>query len=336
VAQPDWAVYLSNVLTGLAGKISSVVGSWAKTTAYGDSDRSPILEALAGKISAGIPGAETVSIGDTEADVIAADVVNASRLAAHRDATSPVNRLTIKALDTLDFLQHWTASGGDTGGDSADTPVSDLPGALTAAEITDRIRRSDDRRLVVTPNMPGSIKGASVDLRIGNRFIVFERSTAAAFDALDPRQDPRSMQLAVERAWGDVLYLHPGQLVLASTLEYICLPGDLTAQVITRSSYGRLGLISATAVQVHPHFSGCLTLELVNLGEIPMAITPGERIAQLMLFTTTSVVAAPHVDDDKYRYPTGPEFSKVRDDSETRVLRNMRTSFDLKVGRQSL
>lgn len=53
------------------------------------------------------------------------------------------------------------------------------------------------------------------------------------------------MQMAVEKAWGDVFHLHPGQLVLAATLEYLVMPPDLAAQVITRSSYGRLGLISA-------------------------------------------------------------------------------------------
>lgn len=101
------------------------------------------------------------------------------------------------------------------------------------------------------------------------------------------------MQSLIRKGWGESFYLHPGELVLAATLEYIVMPADLTAQVITRSSYGRLGLLSATAVQVHPDFHGCLTLELVNLGEMPLAITPGERVAQLMFFTMTEDYLAP-------------------------------------------
>jgi len=335
VTKPDWAVYLTIVMSSLTSKIKEVVADWAGTPAYTQRARQSVVSELADRIADGIPGAESVAIHSEFVEVEPVDIINASWLAIHRGTTTPVNRLTLKALDTLAFLHQWRSAEGEKLREAPLAPASAAPGALTASEIAERLSRTDQRRLVVTPLLPGSVKGASVDLRTGNKFIVFERSTAAAFDALDPAQDPRSMQSSIERAWGDVLFLHPGQLVLASTLEYISMPGDLTAQVITRSSYGRLGLISATAVQVHPYFAGCLTLELANLGEIPMAITPGERIAQLMLFTTTSPAAEPE-SGDKYRFPTGPEFSKVREDRETEVLRNMRRRFDERVGRRSL
>ena len=114
--------------------------------------------------------------------------------------------------------------------------------------------------------------------------------------------------------------------MLAATLKYVVMPPDLAGQVITRSSYGRLGLLSATAVQVHPRYSGCLTLELVNLGEVPMAITPGERVAQLMLWHTHPD-SADQPDDGKYRRPTGPVFSKIRSDRDADVLRGLRSAF---------
>ena len=44
----------------------------------------------------------------------------------------------------------------------------------------------------------------------------------------------------------------------------------------------RIGEI-ATAVGVHSGFSGCLTLEITNLGEVPIAIYPGMTICQLFL-----------------------------------------------------
>jgi dCTP deaminase len=53
--------------------------------------------------------------------------------------------------------------------------------------------------------------------------------------------------------------------------------------VVGKSSLGRRGLIIATATGVHPGFTGCLTLELTNVGEIPVAIQPGMRICQLFL-----------------------------------------------------
>lgn len=332
VVQPDWSVYLSRVLSGLSSQVAGAVRSWANCDAYSSLSREEIVVSIADRIAAGIPGGEAVETSSGVESVKPADVINAAWLALHRGATTPINRLALKALDTLDFMDHWREAGGGVE-DVEDADVkSDTAGALTEPEIVSRLRRVDKSRLIVTPWLPASVKGASLDLRIGNRFIIFERSTAAAFDALSSAQDPRSMQVPIERPWGDVLYLHPGQLVLAATLEYLVLPGDLTGQVITRSSYGRLGLISATAIQVHPHFAGCLTLELVNLGQLPMVITPGERIAQLMLFTTTNPLDPTH--REKYRYPTEPEFSKVRDDAESEVLSRMRQQFDRRIGRQ--
>ncbi|MDQ1745907.1 MAG: hypothetical protein QOD07_170 [Frankiaceae bacterium] len=338
IAQPDWAVYLSEVLTGLAPAIKRAVAKWDEAPSYRAQRRTSVVDELAARFEMGIPGAEVVHVGGSAIAVDAADIVNAAWLATHRRVPKPINRFALKALDTVDFMHHWRDAGGDiaAGAMSGGTALN-TRGALTEKAIRARVKSHSANRLVLTPLLAGSIRGASIDLRIGNKFILFERSTAAAFDPVDPAQDPRSMQTVVERAWGDVLYLHPGQLVLAATLEYIVLPADLTAQVITRSSYGRLGLISATAVQVHPNFAGCLTLELVNLGEMPMAITPGERVAQLMLFTTTNPVPPPVPgDEDKYRYPTGPEFSKVRDDAETESLRQMRRRFDSRLGRRSI
>jgi dUTPase len=48
---------------------------------------------------------------------------------------------------------------------------------------------------------------------------------------------------------------------------------------------GRCGLIIATATGVHPGFFGCLTLELSNVGEIPIAVKPGYPIGQLFFHT---------------------------------------------------
>jgi hypothetical protein len=67
------------------------------------------------------------------------------------------------------------------------------------------------------------------------------------------------------------------------TLEWIRLPKNLAAYVIGKSSWGRRGLIIATATGVHPGFKGCLTLELSNVGELPIAIKPGMNICQLFL-----------------------------------------------------
>ena len=80
---------------------------------------------------------------------------------------------------------------------------------------------------------------------------------------------------------GGSLIIHPHQFILAATLEYIRLPPDLMSYVIGRSTWGRLGLIVATAVGIQPGFAGTLTLELRNLGETPLTLYPGQAIGQL-------------------------------------------------------
>ena len=67
--------------------------------------------------------------------------------------------------------------------------------------------------------------------------------------------------------------------------------------------------------------AGTLTLELVNLSTIPIILTPGERIAQLVLWRTLAVAET----EEKYNYPIGPQFSRVRDDPEADVLRSLRS-----------
>ena len=38
----------------------------------------------------------------------------------------------------------------------------------------------------------------------------------------------------------------------------------------------------ATATAIHPGFGGTITLEMVNLGEVPLIIYPGLRVAQVV------------------------------------------------------
>jgi deoxycytidine triphosphate deaminase len=83
--------------------------------------------------------------------------------------------------------------------------------------------------------------------------------------------------------FGADFILHPRSFVLGVTLEWLRLPCDLAGYVVGRSSWGRRGLVIATATGVHPGFTGCLTLELTNLGDVPIAIRPGMAIGQLFL-----------------------------------------------------
>jgi dCTP deaminase len=126
---------------------------------------------------------------------------------------------------------------------------------------------------------------AAVDVRLGFHFALVSPSSHGVIDELNDKEDFRNRIRTLYRSeyvsFGARLVIHPHQFILAETLEYVRLPPTLAAYVIGRSSWGRLGLIVATAAGIHPGFSGTLTLELRNLGETPLALYPGQTIAQL-------------------------------------------------------
>lgn len=168
-------------------------------------------------------------------------------------------------------------------------------GALSGKTIRELLQKTEpkdrDKRLVVSPILEPKEQlkdaEASIDVRLGFDFALV---TASDVDSIDEfSETPKwtnedgfeRLYKLIYRPIGQKLVIHPHQFILASTLEYIRLPYNLTSYVVGRSTWGRLGLIVATAIGIHPKFAGTLTLELRNLGETPLTIYPGQTIAQL-------------------------------------------------------
>lgn len=177
-----------------------------------------------------------------------------------------------------------------------------------------------DRRLVVTPLLStAQVQSGSLDVRLGTDFILLKRSARGPIDPLagDTVSD---FQERVRVEVGDRMILHPNQLVLGATLEYLSVPPDLMAYVIGRSSWGRLGLMVATAIMVQPGYRGSLTLELANLADTPVYLYPGVRVAQLVFHGLESPSAPYAGPQAKYQAPVGPEFSKLAEDRDWSVI----------------
>ena len=151
-------------------------------------------------------------------------------------------------------------------------------------EIKSRLSGDLSKRLFITPLISDDQVGSvSIDLRLGNVFVVFKRTKYSGLDLLDQSKEviESRIQEFQERVYvplGEKLFLHPQQLVLGSTLEYVRIPNDLVAEVIGRSSWGRLGLILSAATLIHPGFAGVITLELANEDDVPIPLIPGLRI----------------------------------------------------------
>ncbi len=202
-----------------------------------------------------------------------------------------------------------------------------LPSFLGNQQLLERLYYPTfEDRLVVSPLIDPNtqIQGGAIDLRLGTKFLMTQRAEINLIDPLEVSEDEIMKVLQrVDLPLGSPLVLHPDMLVLASTLEYVALPRDLSASVITRSSYGRIGLLSATAVQVHPGYKGCITLELVNYGETAIRLYPGLRIAQLVLHQVgKSDIPA----KQKYHLATEPEYPKFWQEKDRDVLEYLRNN----------
>ena len=199
---------------------------------------------------------------------------------------------------------------------------------LNIKEIKKRLYKTkiDEKRLIVTPilNLKDQVDGPGIDLRLSNQFIVFNPENIPYFNIgnLDHRQinkQIRKYQSHVIVPFHQSFILHPKTIVLASTLEYISMPTDIEGTLEGRSSWARLGLIIATACAIDPGFKGCITLELNNLGNIPISLYPGIRLAKLILTETISK-SKYNPKNKKYFCQIGPEFSKIHLDKELKIF----------------
>jgi dCTP deaminase len=176
--------------------------------------------------------------------------------------------------------------------------------AFGRGEIIDRMIKGD---LTVSPLLSEKqIGAASVDLRMGNvALFVRARGISHVDPAFASRRDTKDHESETryqqkherhELPFGTRLLLHPGALVLIPTLEWVTLPEDVMGAVTARSTWAREGLSIATATLIEPGYQGIVTLELANLGEIPIALYPGLEIAQISFIKTVGDTRRPHAD----------------------------------------
>lgn len=191
---------------------------------------------------------------------------------------------------------------------------------LTKSDIWRALHEGQNGKgLVITPllNRGKEIGTSSVDLHLGHEFIVFRRAKATALDIKEGKRLKENIYMYQRKeriSRGQRFVLHPGQLALGASLEYVCLSQNISGNIVGRSTWGRTGLVIATATKIDPGFRGCVTLELVNEGEVPLVLYPGLCVAQVVLMRTEK----PRAYKGRYKCPTGPEFPKL--DEELKSL----------------
>lgn len=165
-------------------------------------------------------------------------------------------------------------------------------------------------RLVIDPFEERALQPASVDLRLGREFRVFRNYRLPYIDVKVDVPQLTELETVDD---DNPFILHPGEFVLAVTLERVELPADLVGRLDGKSSLGRLGLIvHSTAGFVDPGFKGRLTLELTNVANLPITLYYAMPVSQISFSRLTTPAERPYgkAAGSKYQDQTGPEPSR--------------------------
>lgn len=165
----------------------------------------------------------------------------------------------------------------------------------------------DSGALVVEPLCDESIQPASIDCRLGSHFLVVEDRNMGTIDL--------NSEILYREYEDDQIVIPPHSFLLATTLERITLPNNLTAFVEGRSSIGRIGLFIQNAGWVDPGFDGQITLELFNANSLPIRLEAGRRICQLVFCQLDQDALNPY--RGKYQGQRRTTGSRVYKDSES-------------------
>lgn len=188
---------------------------------------------------------------------------------------------------------------------------------LSDGDIRERLKEGD---LVVDPidDPELQIQPASVDLRLDRTFVVYQVTHVPYVDPFEQETLDRYTE-EVNIKDGDGFILHPNEFALGSTKERVEIPADLVGRVEGRSSIGRLAVVvHATAGFVDPGFQGHITLELSNLGNVPVKLYPDMRISQIVFHETKSPAELPYGQErgSKYQSQNKPTPSRLGIDEE--------------------
>ncbi|HEY6342830.1 MAG TPA: dCTP deaminase, partial [Bryobacteraceae bacterium] len=150
-------------------------------------------------------------------------------------------------------------------------------------------------KIKISPALqPEQFGSCSVDFRLGGEFSIFEHSRHAYID-LRERTAIQDIMRTIRVPLDEPFILQPHEFALAITEETLELDDDVLGRLEGRSSLGRIGIIvHGTAGLFDPGWSGKATLELSNLGRMPVALYPGMRICSFTFEQLSSPAAVPY------------------------------------------
>jgi len=193
---------------------------------------------------------------------------------------------------------------------------------LEKEQIITSLNSTESDSLFISPLLDlKQIGETSIDLRLGYDFLVSVLTRKPYINLQSVDEDYRDISTyfqTTRREIGDRFILYPNQIALTTTLEYVSLPNNMYADILTRSSFTRLGIHVNTMIQ--PGFRGCFSVELFNYGNNAVELIVGSRMFQIRLFSINVSRSYGSISNRKYIGNVRPTPSKANEDIDLLVL----------------
>lgn len=188
-------------------------------------------------------------------------------------------------------------------------------------------------QVVLHPYVKETINGSSVDVTLGKWYYKIERNNLGGvynpFDASAvKRYFDGPYEAEIHKEWADkngrklfvgipadhpIIVLQAGERILAHTHEFVGIKGNGTSTMQARSTWGRNGVaVCLDAGWGDPGYINRWTMEIYNMNQRDAVVLPvGERIAQMVFYTTGPVESEYHKLSGKYQLSKASEVEKM-------------------------
>lgn len=157
------------------------------------------------------------------------------------------------------------------------------------------------------------VQPASYDILLGNNFILTESHQNQYIDPVK-KIFPTTREMVIKD--DEMFVLHPRISILGTSWDYFG-SKEYLIQLSGKSSLARIGLlVHNTAGIINPGHYLHITLELCNLGNIPIVLRPKMPIAQLLFSKLMSPVKRDYTKTGRYSEDNWNNFALPRVNSK--------------------
>ncbi len=127
-------------------------------------------------------------------------------------------------------------------------------------------------------NISYGLSSYGYDIRIADEFKIFKGSGSK--DIIDPKNIRPDL---FEDFKGNTCIIPPNSFILARSLEYFKIPGNVLALCTGKSTYARIGVI-VNVTPLEPSWEGYLTIAISNTSGSSAKLYANEGITQVVFF----------------------------------------------------